>query len=1004
MNIDREQWLRLSSLLDAALDLDAGQREAWLAQLPSDVAALREPLRTLLARQAHIETDEFLKAPDFAAALLTESARAQLPPQELHAQATLGAYRLLRELGRGGMGSVWQAERIDGKLKRQVALKIPYAGPYQRELAARLARERDILAGLEHPNIARLYDADVSPQGQPFLVLEYVDGVPINEYCDRQHLSPRERLVLFLQVLAAVQYAHTHLVIHRDLKPSNILITTGGIARLLDFGIAKLIPESELRQTALTQFGSRVLTPDYASPEQIAGQLVTTASDVYSLGIVLFELLTGARPYRLKRDSRASLEEAIAEADVIAPSRAEAAAHLQPYQRQLRGDLDTIVLKALRKDPLERYASVDAFRRDLERSLDNQPVDARPHSRRYLFGRLLARNKLAFGAASVVLVSLLVGIGAASWQAARARASEQRALAEARTAQAVKQFMIRIFQTNSARQEDPAKARTKSALELLEAGADRVGVEFKDDPALQRELLTVILELLGESKSKSDTFEKHALHLLTLLKGVPGSEAQQAEIYDNLSIIRQGGDPAQAIAYAKSGLAVVATPKDPQQRKLRAGLLTDLAAMEMNTDVEAATAALLEARALLAREFAHTAEYGDLLVLLGTLEKRRDHADAAVGYFEEAMKAISSDPTAFDKSIARGHHYLAMGYLARKQYAAAERELRLASKLFEKAYGPLDPQVAFTNARLASVITPQNRYDDALELLDPAVKVLDTRTPNFNADYFAGGLGYFADVLVASGRMQAAEPAVQRMLKESVRLAPLFRVDHLFIAADYELMRGDDKAAEQHAHQAVAFAAQAYGANGSMTLRYNVSLGRLLVSLGKLAEADALFTAVMNADSVNAAVFNSAWTSASVQHARVRSARGESAAAATSLAATLAKYQQQLPEQRDLNDEFELQSELGRALIAADRPADALPHLERALELRATQYFSSPRLAEAQVLLADCELRTGNVDGSRALLGKARAIYAANQGISARYTTAFRDVSGRLARATRTGS
>ena len=296
MKIDREQWGRLSALLDAALDVDAGERESWLQQLSGDAAALREPLRVLLAQRAHIETDDFLKTPDFAAALRLESARSQHAALDLQAASEVGAYRLLRELGRGGMGSVWLAERIDGKLKRQVALKFPYAGPNQRQLAERLARERDILAGLEHPNIARLYDADVTSLGQPFLVLEYVDGVPINDYCDQHRLTIRERLVLALQVLNAVQYAHTHLVVHRDLKPSNILITNDRVARLLDFGIAKLVSDGEARETALTQFGGRALTPDYASPEQISGQPITTASDVYSLGVVLYELLTGNQP------------------------------------------------------------------------------------------------------------------------------------------------------------------------------------------------------------------------------------------------------------------------------------------------------------------------------------------------------------------------------------------------------------------------------------------------------------------------------------------------------------------------------------------------------------------------------------------------------------------------------------------------------------------------------------------------------------------------------------
>jgi len=511
MKIEREQWNRLSALLDAALEIDAGKREAWLEGLPGDVSTLKEALRTLLAQRANIETGDFLKTPDFAAALRLENARLQTAPVDLRPESEMGAYRLVRELGRGGMGSVWLAERIDGKMKRQVALKFPYAGPNQRQLAERLARERDILASLEHPNIARLYDADVTALGQPFLVLEYVDGVPINKYCDQHRLTIRERLVLFLQVLNAVQYAHTHLVIHRDLKPSNILISNDRVAQLLDFGIAKVISEDAAKESALTQFGGRALTPDYASPEQVSGQSITTACDVYSLGVVLYELLTGSRPYRLKRDSRVSLEEAIVAADVTAPSRALGDAEVAQkraltatqLERTLRGDLDTIILKALKKRSAERYLTVAAFADDIERFLDNKTVVAQPDSAWYRVRKFTSRNRLAVGASVAVVVALGVGLIVSLWQLRVARAEQRRA-------EDVKEFVASIFKS-----ADPyfTGKQSMSAADLLALARTRIDRELKTQPANAVELLTIV----GESQLNLQ--EREAAHA-TLAKAI----------------------------------------------------------------------------------------------------------------------------------------------------------------------------------------------------------------------------------------------------------------------------------------------------------------------------------------------------------------------------------------------------------------------------------------------------------------------------------------------------
>jgi serine/threonine-protein kinase len=306
------------------------------------------------------------------------------------------------------MAVVWQAERADGAFRRAVALKLPRAARSE-GLRERLARERDILAGLEHPNIARLYDAGVDDLGRPFLAMEHVEGEPIDAYCRRLGLSIPERLRLVLEVVKGVSYAHSRLVVHRDLKPGNVLVAANGSVHLLDFGIAKLIAADPLDEARLTQATGRVLTPAYAAPEQIRGEPVGTATDVYSLAVTTYELLTGALPYRLERNRLAELEEAVLSGDARLASEA---AHGEDLRRQLRGDLDAILAKALRKEPAERYPTADAFARDLQRHLDGEPVEARPDTRTYRLRRFAVRHRVGLLAAGGVAAVLVAGCAA----------------------------------------------------------------------------------------------------------------------------------------------------------------------------------------------------------------------------------------------------------------------------------------------------------------------------------------------------------------------------------------------------------------------------------------------------------------------------------------------------------------------------------------------------------------------------------------------------------------
>jgi serine/threonine-protein kinase len=549
-------WPEISRVLDDALAMPAGERASWLAGQTALTEPVRQAVQRLLAVQADIETGDFLGTlPPLGLGRGAESGPADgagAAWAEPQPGAAVGPWRLLRELGQGGMGSVWLAERADGSLKRQVALKLPRLS-WARGLAERMARERDILASLEHSHIARLYDAGLDEHGRPWLALEHVQGKPIDEHARDQALDVKQRVRLLLQVCEAVAYAHSRLVIHRDLKPSNILVTEDGQVKLLDFGIAKLMQGEQAQATALTELGGRALTLDYASPEQVRGEALTTSSDVYSLGVVAFELLTGARPYQLKRGSAAELEEAIAQADV--PLASTAATPM--LRKALRGDLDAILNKSLKKAVGDRYAGVAEVGADLLRHLGNEPVTAQADTRAYRVGKFLRRYRLQAGAAAAVAGSLLAGTGVAVDQARRAdaqrdlalRANEQallaqrdaegqattaraqRSIAEAATAQAeqaavtareqslraqqavvaeqraaadarrqavraeeVKRFVLSLFER--ADSEAGAGAAT-TALELLQQARTRIDRELRDEPAVAFELNVALARSLA---------------------------------------------------------------------------------------------------------------------------------------------------------------------------------------------------------------------------------------------------------------------------------------------------------------------------------------------------------------------------------------------------------------------------------------------------------------------------------------------------------------------------
>ena len=426
-----DRWGEVKAVLAGVLEADPTERPATLDRLCGQDLELRSAVESLLALEAR--ADEVLASADAPGALL----RLDTP-----APSAIGAYQVLRELGRGGMGVVYLGERADGEYRKQVAIKLITTGRHDAGLQRRFRRERQILAQLEHPGIARLIDGGATEEGQPYFIMEYIQGLTLAEYCDRNRLGVTERLALFLQVCDAVEYAHRRLIVHRDLKPGNILVTADGSAKLLDFGLARVL-DSEEPGGDLTVAGVPLMTPAYASPEQVRGERHTVAGDVYALGVIFYELLAATRPYEITTASLVELARVICEQEPLPLSQAaglgttdvaeKRATTPDRLRKRLAGDLERIAAKALAKDAQQRYASVAEFAADVRRHLDGKPVEARPATFLYRTGKLLRRHRVAIPA-GVAAIALIVGFaGTTWWQARRAerRFQQVRGLAHA---------------------------------------------------------------------------------------------------------------------------------------------------------------------------------------------------------------------------------------------------------------------------------------------------------------------------------------------------------------------------------------------------------------------------------------------------------------------------------------------------------------------------------------------------------------------------------------------
>ena len=523
----------MKRVLSEALELETERQRQFLDSVCVHDADLRAEIDLLLAQR--VDTGG-----DVMEACATDAARLRLGSTP---GTRIGAYKVLREIGHGGMGTVYLAERDDDQYRQQVAIKLINPGLGGETIRRRFRNEMQILADLNHPNIARLFDGGETADGVPYLVMEYVEGSPINQYCDEQKVSTEQRLKLFSTVCAAVQYAHQHLVIHRDIKPGNILVTSEGLPKLVDFGIAKLLDRDKSNATATAM---SFMTPEYASPEQVRGVSVTTATDIYSLGVVLYELLSGRLPYRLKSRVPHEIAKAICDEDPERPSTAitrTADISIPKLRKHLHGDLDNIVLMAMRKEPQRRYATAEQLAEDIQRHLNGRPVRARQDTFTYRAGKFVRRQKVAVTAAALIAVTLLVGIIATAWQARVARA--ERARAERRFNEVRQLANSFVFEVHDAVVNLPGSTPARSL--IVQRGLsylDSLAQDAAGDLGLQRELAAAYEKLgavqytptvahLGDLPGALQSHRKAAALREALVAADPSNPDYRRELLDS---------------------------------------------------------------------------------------------------------------------------------------------------------------------------------------------------------------------------------------------------------------------------------------------------------------------------------------------------------------------------------------------------------------------------------------------------------------------------------------
>ena len=765
-------WQKIEAAIDLASEIPIERRDEWLCEFCAGDAKLKSEIESLLAFES--ESEQFLEktVSPYAAAILSES--------ETDAAGKLfGVYRIVKEIGRGGMGAVYLAERSDGEYEQQVALKIIRQTIIDKESENRFRRERQILAALNHPNIARLLDGGVSGAGEPFLVMEYVFGKPFLEYAESAELSISDRLALFLKVCSAVAFAHQNLIVHRDIKPSNIIVTSNGDPKLLDFGLAKMLDfEAEPTQTA-TAF--RAMTPAYAAPEQMRGETVTTASDIYSLGIVLYELLTNSRPFEFKTNSFEEMLRVVSTTEPIRPSSAENSRFQIPDSKfeigvnpkskiqnpkLLKGDLDNIVLMALRKEPARRYHSVGEFADDIERHLKGLPVAARPNTFSYRAEKFVKRTRLGVAAGLLIFLTLLGGIITTIWQANRAET--QRRKAEKRFGEVRKIAGSFIFEIspkieNLAGAMEAREILVTRALEYL----DNLQRESSDDRDLQRELAAAYEKVgdiqgrlnqpsLGDTKSALESYRKAQKLRESVLSADTENPEKQSELandYEQIGYLSWwSSDTKKAVELYQKSLEVreklvAENPANPDFRQRLAKLQMqygDIPAWDKETEKALGYYnSALEILGKLTMEMPDDASVkGDLArcyARLSDVHNTTGDLDAALNESEKALAIYEPLTAKFPSDIKQrrgmwvAYFRQCQIYLGKKDAAKARQSCEKVSDIAESDFQN-DPKNDMTHHsravgfyHLGEVLTLENNFAEAQKYYEKSLAIVSEK-------------------------------------------------------------------------------------------------------------------------------------------------------------------------------------------------------------------------------------------------------------------------------------
>jgi eukaryotic-like serine/threonine-protein kinase len=992
INLDRATWPTLSKLLDEWLDLELESRPSWLESLSPEYDHVLPMLRELIAAQT-ATAETFLNT-------LPPICNTDEPTSASFATGTvIGAYRLIRELGHGGMSVVWLAEPADGALKRPVALKLPMVSIHA-GISERFQRERDILAQLTHPHIARLYDAGMAAGAQPYLAMEYVDGEPITTYCDRERLALKPRLRLFLEVLSTVQYAHANLVVHRDLKPSNILVTRQGDVRLLDFGIAKLLTDGEASESELTRIGGRALTPDYASPEQITGAPATTATDIYSLGVVLYELLTGEKPYRLKHVWRGGLEQAIMAADPVRPSQVarnperaySRATTPKRLARSLKSELDTIVSKTLQKEPRHRYATADAFAQDIERFLRGEAVLAKSETPWYRTLKFVGRHKLGVSATVAVIAALSVGLGVALWQARIARM-------QTKSAQAAQSFLEDIFRANSSQNPDPMKARQTTARQLLDLGAKRLDLALQDVPTVRISLMGTIAEMYADLGLKEETY-KVLRARVDLAKAVygphhPQTGAALVDLAQNIIESSHGSERAAVIDEASQILDRNRDYTSPTRGRLYFATANEYMSRDEARALDSAQRAVT-----LLRRVPPSEDLVGALRAEGLIHLFREEFPEGIACLSEAVAAARSLHEKAQSSLPPLYARLADARYMTLDWSGAEENCRLALKTARSLFGEEYQDVIQIEFRLGYFLVRAAKPMEGFQFLRNAVD-LAIRTKGLdNVTYTGVILAAYGDALRIYGNPEEGLSQIERAVdvtRRGKRTEEQSFAQRLDLQALCEIELGHIADAGRLVEESDAIYKKTGGLYSGFTLQSFVPRANLLNARGRAEEAKQMLKQFAS------------WAG---DRAKVSSTRLSFKLTQAETELALGSYDEAIRDAEEVRRVVEnnpsrgymkrLESVAaltqGKGLVHSSRPDEALPLLERSVALGAEVYDPerSLALADAQLAFGECLARLGNTGRARALLARAKRIHAAHKTIGEQFVLPLRRLEVRL--------